>query len=487
VLNGTVLYWSTESVTGTVNASDFTDGLLTGSVTINSNTASISRTLTSDATTEGAESFRLQLRTVSVSGTVVATSSNVTINDTSAAPTYSITPTVTSVNEGGSVTFNISTTNVPNSTVLYWNTASITGTVNASDFTGGLTSGSVTINSGTASVLRTLASDLTTEGTEEFRLTLRTGSTIGTIVATSSIVTVNDTSLTPPGQVLFTSSTTGFGTATASSWTVPAGVNSISMLCIGGGGGGRSFTASAVSGGGGGGALAYVNNFAVTPGTVVTINVGNGGSALQTATTNANKSGDGGISLVSIGGVIRCRAGGGTGAYGTNTSTQGGFGGSVLNGVGGIGGRGGVTNTSTTSALGGGGGAGGYGSVGGIGGQRLGGTTASNAGTSTTGGGGGGGYKTWIVSNARAGHGGGTGVLGQGSNGTAGTNATASNATAAGNGGAGSGGSAKLYGGGGGGGFNMTTVTELAGGSGAVRIMWPGNLRQYPSTRTANE
>jgi hypothetical protein len=481
VLSGTTLFWTT---TGTnVTAGDFTDSVVSGSFTINNNTATITRTLTSDVTTEGAESFQLQVRTGSTSGTVVATSSIVTINDTSVNATYAITPSVTSVNEGGSVTFTVTTTSVANGTTLFWTTNVVSGTVNISDFTDNLLSGSFTINSNTGSIIRTLRIDATTEGAEFFQLQIRTGSISGTVVATSSTVTINDTSLTPPGQVLYTSSTAGFNTQTSFSWTVPAGVFSISILCIGAGGGGRSFTTSTAGGGGGGGALTYVNDVSVTPGQLVSILVGNGGQGFQTTNTNANKSGDGGDSTVSIGGTIRCGGGGGKGAHGTNTNAVNGAGGTRIVGTGGVGGLGGGQNTQ---GLGAGGGAGGYSGNGGRGASWGSGSLIdSTAGTGGAGGGGGG--KRWIITGSRAGMGGGTGVLGSGSNGAAGATNTVSDSSMAGSGGAGSGGSGTLYGGGGGGGFNLSNVSVINGGSGAVRIIWPGNLRQYPSTRTANE
>lgn len=114
----------------------------------------------------------------------------------SAPPTYSIEASSTSVNEGSSVTFTITTQNVVDGTTLYWTTNTVSGTINASDFSDSTTSGSSAISGGTASVIRTLANDLTTEGTEIFQLQLRTGSTSGPIVATSGLVTVNDTSIT---------------------------------------------------------------------------------------------------------------------------------------------------------------------------------------------------------------------------------------------------------------------------------------------------
>jgi hypothetical protein len=112
--------------------------------------------------------------------------------------TYSITPSTTSVNEGSFVTFNVIVSNsLTTGNVLYWTT---TGSVNSSDFTDGVTSGSVTLTNGSANISRTLTSDSTTEGSESFQLELRSGSTSGVILATSATVTVNDTSTTyyPP-------------------------------------------------------------------------------------------------------------------------------------------------------------------------------------------------------------------------------------------------------------------------------------------------
>lgn len=83
VSNGTVLYWTTLETSGTVSASDFTDASLSGSFTVNSNSGIIARTIVSDRSTEGLDAFKIQVRTTSTSGTIVATSDNVVINDTS--------------------------------------------------------------------------------------------------------------------------------------------------------------------------------------------------------------------------------------------------------------------------------------------------------------------------------------------------------------------------------------------------------------------
>lgn len=206
VANGTTLYWTN---LGTTNSADFNDNNNSGSFTINNGVGSFSKTLSNDLTTEGLETIIIQIRSESISGPVVATASTVTVNDTSQAPiipTYNITPTTSSVNEGGLITFNISTTNVANSTTLYWTNA---GTTNSSDFNDNSNNGSITITSGAGSFSRTLINDLTTEGSETIVIQLRTGSISGPVVATASTVTVNDTSQTPlPATYSVTPSTT---------------------------------------------------------------------------------------------------------------------------------------------------------------------------------------------------------------------------------------------------------------------------------------
>ena len=183
VADATILYWTATS------AADFSTS--SGSFPITSNAGSVAVTPTADATTEGAETFTLQIRTVSVGGSVVATSSTVTINDTSVTPvsTYVVAPSSSSVDEGSALVFNVSTANVDDATTLYWTVT------NAGDFSTSSGSFAITSNAGTFSVTPT--ADATTDGEETFTASVRTGSVGGTIVATSSTVTINDTSLTP--------------------------------------------------------------------------------------------------------------------------------------------------------------------------------------------------------------------------------------------------------------------------------------------------
>ena len=67
-----------------------------------------------------------------------------------------------------------------------------------------------------------------------------------------------------------------FVSAGTYTWTVPAGVTSISVAGVGGGGGGSQKSAGGT--GGAGGALTYVNTVSVTPGDTYTVVIGAGGT-----------------------------------------------------------------------------------------------------------------------------------------------------------------------------------------------------------------
>lgn len=119
--------------------------------------------------------------------------------DTEPSPGVSVTvvPSTTSANEGSTITFNVSTTGIADGTTLYWTTNGVSGTINSSDFSGGQLTGSFTINTNAGSFTRTLSNDVTTEGVESFSISVRQTSTSGTILATSAIISVSDTSIAP--------------------------------------------------------------------------------------------------------------------------------------------------------------------------------------------------------------------------------------------------------------------------------------------------
>jgi hypothetical protein len=110
-------------------------------------------------------------------------------------PTYQITPSVSSVDEGTLITFTVTTTNVPNGTTLYWINL---GTSDSADFLDGIDTGSFVINSNIGSFSRMVLADSKSEGPETLIIQVRTGSAIGgTNVVRCSTATINDTSTQP--------------------------------------------------------------------------------------------------------------------------------------------------------------------------------------------------------------------------------------------------------------------------------------------------
>lgn len=108
-----------------------------------------------------------------------------------------ITQSSTSVNERGTVSFTVTTDSIGIGTsgTLYYSTKQVTGTVAAGEFTDNTLTGSVGINTnGVGSISRTIVGDRSTEGTEAFQIEIRSGSSTGTVLATSGKVEIYDTS-----------------------------------------------------------------------------------------------------------------------------------------------------------------------------------------------------------------------------------------------------------------------------------------------------
>ena len=255
---------------------------------------------------------------------------------------------------------------------------------------------------------------------------------------------------TTSGSALFT-------TPGTYSWVAPPGVSKVSIVAVGAGGKSNSNYSGLRSGSGGG--LGYKNNYSVTPGNSYTIVVGATGVTA-------------GDSYFCSTSVVK----GGGGAYSSSSPTAGG----THTGDGG--GNGGYAGNGYS-----GGGAGGYSGNGGNG------TTCGTGGSGSGGGGGGGGGTVYSGTCCQyGGAGGGVGLFGQGCNGAGGT----STSTLARGGFGGSGGSngsnsnpstppsGGAYGGGGGSQANNTASN--CGSGGAVRIIWPGSTRSFPSTCAGN-
>ena len=273
------------------------------------------------------------------------------------------------------------------------------------------------------------------------------------------------------GTFLVTFTTTG-----TTSWTVPAGTNSVDIVAVGGGGyGGLQGGGNGPGGGGGGGgALAYKNDWSVTPGDSMTIVVGAGGTSATI---------DGGDSTVSYASNTLVAGGGESGGDGT-TNTNGGPGGqggqpSGFRDGGGSGGSGadGGPDDGDDGNPGSGGGAGGYSGNGGDGINAPSPSSNYTAPSGQGGGGGGGGPSSGTYEWAAGG--GGVGILGEGLSGAGGENIGNGVPTAGGGGSGGAdGGSGSAngnnfggaYGGGAGGGGGSGGANT--GGQGAVALTY---------------
>ena len=280
-----------------------------------------------------------------------------------------------------------------------------------------------------------------------------------------------------PGQALFT-------TAGSTTWTCPSGVSSISIVCIGAG---QDKTTSYGQGTGGGG-LGYKNNYTVTPGVSYNVQVGD---ASNTTLSNRDSWFNSSSTVKGGGGSHRVgnTAQNATDSQGTYTGDGGGKGGAGgakhwvfgsgggggaggYSGDGGDGGTGSSSNASTSGGNGQGYGAGGSGGAtmdnsargGGVGLEGA--SSGDNNGNAGTGGGGGGGAYT------AGAHGSGNSYTKDSTGGFAGTTA--------------SGGPGGRFGSGGSGHNALNDVaTPLP--DGAVRIIWPGDERYFPTTRTTDE
>ena len=395
-------------------------------------------------------------------------------------PSYELTSDVISADEGTIVTITLNTNNVADDTAIPYN---ISGTgISLDDITGAPINGNFVVYSGSATLELALLEDLLTEGNETLTIALDNGEA-------AIDIEIVDTSLTDVVEPIVGGSQVEYTSAGTFTWTAPAGVTSVSVVAVGGGGGGASGYDSGAGGnlanfdapGGGGGGLGWKNNIPVVPGQSYTVQVGAGGG-------DGTTGGDGGdswfINSITVAGL------GGAGGNYTETSTPGG---SYVGDGGGVGGEAGnwIGNQNAYAVGSGGGGAGGYAGNGGAG------HDGANVHSEPTGGGGGGGYS---ATNRFGGGGGGVGIYGLGANGTRGIGVDASNNGQPGGGGSGgangntgptSGTTSRggAYGGGAGGvrSYSWRNIGEGEGGSGAVRIIWPGDQRQFPSTRTANE
>ena len=262
VTNGTTFYYS---IDGNVQPSDFVPAANTGSFVVTNDQATINLQIAADANfgIEGTESFRVQVRKASVTGTIVATTSNITIQDTSQTTSYVVVENTSAIADrtANTVIFTIQGFNVANNSVLYYSTA---GNVTASQL--------VTANTGTFTLvdrfanLSIVAGDIPTGETRTLQLQVRSGSNTGTILQTSNVITIFNANI---AGILATGGTqtnvggyrihtfTTSGNFSISRYAATPGADAVEMMIVAGGGGGGAGSGSAYGAGGGAGGLIY--------------------------------------------------------------------------------------------------------------------------------------------------------------------------------------------------------------------------------------
>ena len=164
----TQLYWTTAST-------DVTP--VNGTITLNGNSGTFITTAIVDSTSEGVDTFTVQIRTDSITGTIVGTCS-VNISDNPIV--YTLTPDKNTVVEGQSVTFNVNATNTPG-TVLYWVATDGSNQLIAP------TSGPIPITNNTGSFTVTIHNDDIVEIGSYFTILLKLNSYTGPTLASSTI------------------------------------------------------------------------------------------------------------------------------------------------------------------------------------------------------------------------------------------------------------------------------------------------------------
>ena len=180
---------------------------------------------------------------------------------------------------------------------------------------------------------------------------------------TTSTVTINNS-----GNIVGAPSVDGgphgpYAYTGSSSWTVPAGVDTVDFTAVGGGGGGGSGQEQGNGGAGGGGGAggAASGTVSVVPGDVFTYSAGGGGYGGPGAGRGSvNGGGSGGDTYIYLNGNLIASAGGGGGGGGGGSGSGGsGGGGGYPNG--GSGGRGQSGTNDKSSGSGGSGGSNGTG------------------------------------------------------------------------------------------------------------------------------
>lgn len=206
------------TITG-INNADLSSGSLTGNFTVPSagGTAEINITLANDLTLEGTETATLTLNNAPT------LSANVVIADTS-VPTYALAASATQIYEGQTVQFTLTTTGIPNGTLLGYTITNI----QSNDITTSLT-GNFSVTSGIATINITASdTDALAESDQTMTLSLDNGlapqSPQVTILAPTYNLAIIQSSSGPSvnegAELIFELTTQGIASGTTFGWTI---------------------------------------------------------------------------------------------------------------------------------------------------------------------------------------------------------------------------------------------------------------------------
>ena len=198
LVTGSKLYYAL-SGTG-ITIADFSAGSLTGEGAIDSTGKfTFSHTIKNDLLTEGTEALSIKLYSDSSRTLQVGSTATVSIADTSktsTTPTYTLTPSATTLNEGAVLTTTVATTGVKSGTRLYYSLSGIG--IDKGDFSKGALTGLAKVDSkGAFKFAHTIKSDLKTESDETLEIKLFSDSKRTKQVGDTASVIIKDTSQTP--------------------------------------------------------------------------------------------------------------------------------------------------------------------------------------------------------------------------------------------------------------------------------------------------
>jgi hypothetical protein len=204
---GSSLQWVLVHV-GTISKASHYDATstygLSGAVTLDTSTSPKGtfkiKPLADETTTPTGQQKQFKIE-IKRNGVVLATSNTITVNDTSKGPTYSLSLSPTTVNEGGTVTGTVTTTN-PRAAgeTIYWGLWDIPTEYQSSlssyfDTFGGIALAPVT-GAGTFTI-NVKEDNLDNPVPKTFKIMLYAGGGVELLASAAGPVTVNDTSKTP--------------------------------------------------------------------------------------------------------------------------------------------------------------------------------------------------------------------------------------------------------------------------------------------------